>query len=71
MKQHAWAQIEIKRTSDVHDRFIIIDESYCFHLGASIKDAGGKVFMISEIEGEAIRNAVMRQLGTIWQTASV
>lgn len=70
MKQHAWADIEVKRTSDVHDRFIIIDDTQCYHLGASIKDAGGKVFMISEIKGEAIRKAVISQLNATWAAAN-
>ena len=41
--------LEICKTIDFHDRFIIIDDLRCWHLGASLKDAGRKTFMISEI----------------------
>ena len=44
--------ISEKSTRDFHDRFIIVDESEVYHIGASIKDAGKKVFMINKVEDE-------------------
>ena len=35
-------------TSKVHDRYIIIDKIKLYHIGASIKDLGKKIFSISE-----------------------
>ncbi len=35
-----------------HDRFIILDKNTCYHIGASIKDAGAKSFAISRIKDE-------------------
>lgn len=41
-KQFPQFALEARKTADFHDRFIIIDDSRCWHIGASIKDAGGK-----------------------------
>jgi prophage antirepressor-like protein len=41
--------IAIKRISGVHDRFLIIDENV-YHIGASIKDLGKKLFGFSKME---------------------
>jgi hypothetical protein len=46
--QHGNA-IEVRTTSNYHDRFIIEDAQRCWHIGASIKDAGNKTFAFSEL----------------------
>jgi hypothetical protein len=43
-----YSPIAIKRVSGIHDRFLIIDEKV-YHIGASIKDLGKKLFAFSEI----------------------
>ncbi len=40
--------IEIKVLSSFHDRFLIIDDTV-YHIGASIKDLGKKVFAFSKM----------------------
>ena len=42
--------IEIKQFSDSHDRFIIIDHSELYHIGASLKDLGKKWFAFSRMD---------------------
>lgn len=44
-----YAPIEIKYVSDIHDRFLIIDDTL-YHIGASIKDLGKKLFAFSKME---------------------
>ena len=44
-----YAPIEIKYVTDIHDRFLIIDETL-YHIGASIKDLGKKLFAFSKME---------------------
>lgn len=39
----------VKRMTDFHDRFLILDDAAGYHIGASIKDAGRKCFGITEI----------------------
>jgi len=55
--------IEIKTTQDFHDRFLVIDNKEYYHLGASIKDAGNKVFMYTKISDpifyKSIDNIIM------------
>ena len=65
-KQFPQFAIEARKTSDFHDRFIIIDDSHCWHIGASIKDAGGKTFMISELEDTTNRAALKQAFGASW-----
>jgi hypothetical protein len=42
--------IEIKQFSNAHDRFIIIDRTELYHLGASLKDLGKKWFAFSRMD---------------------
>ena len=41
--------LQIKYTNAFHDRFIIIDNKELYHLGASLKDLGKKVFAINKL----------------------
>ena len=45
-----YPSLEIKYTNIFHDRFIIIDSKELYHLGASLKDLGKKVFGITKID---------------------
>lgn len=40
-------------TEEFHDRFLIIDRTLVYHVGASLKDAGKKCFAINRIEDRA------------------
>ena len=42
--------ISIKTNKKFHDRFLIIDNEEVYHIGASLKDLGKKVFAFSKIE---------------------
>ena len=42
--------IEIKAFTKAHDRFLIIDEKDVYHIGASLKDLGKKLFAFSKME---------------------
>lgn len=41
--------LEVKIVKNFHDRFIIIDEKDIYHIGASLKDLGKKVFAFSKL----------------------
>ncbi|ANI89745.1 DNA-binding protein [Arachidicoccus ginsenosidimutans] len=47
--------IEIKIFSDAHDRFLIIDQTELYHIGASLKDLGKKWFAFSRMDIEVSR----------------
>jgi len=47
--------IEIEFFSDAHDRFLIIDNTELYHIGASLKDLGKKWFAFSRMDIEVGR----------------
>ena len=44
-----YAPIEVRTADRIHDRFLIIDDML-YHIGASIKDLGKKLFAFSKLE---------------------
>lgn len=44
-----YSHLNVRKTSVFHDRFLIIDGTKGYHIGASIKDAGKKCFGINKI----------------------
>lgn len=53
--------LSIVRTTDFHDRFLVIDRKAVYHIGASLKDAGKKTFAITQIDDdEIVRNLLNR-----------
>lgn len=52
-----YPQIDVEERTDIHDRFLIIDDTV-YHIGASLKDLGKKLFAFSKlgISPEIIQN---------------
>ena len=48
-----YPKVEIKTFTKSHDRFLIIDKTIVYHIGASLKDLGKKWFAFSKIELDA------------------
>ena len=44
-----YSAIEIQTVKDIHDGFVIIDNENVFHIGASLKDLGKKLFAFSKL----------------------
>jgi hypothetical protein len=53
-QQFTAAELEVRITQDFHDRFVVIDETQYYHVGASIKDAGKRAFLISRLQDESV-----------------
>lgn len=66
--QYRDATLEVHTTKEFHDRFIVLDDSVCWHIGCSIKDASGKAFMLSKIEDEGNRAALLKQIAESWNS---
>lgn len=49
-----YGNFEAKELSTSHDRFLIIDRSELYHIGASLKDLGKKWFAFSKMEGNML-----------------
>ena len=64
--QQQCGPIEVRTTSALHDRFLVIDGSKCVHIGHSIKDLGNKVCMCSTITDPGMVTAVLDVLEKHW-----
>ena len=42
--------LDVKEIKKTHDRFLIIDEKTVYHIGASLKDLGKKLFAFSKMD---------------------
>jgi hypothetical protein len=52
---------ELKSFSLSHDRFLIIDDTQVYHLGASLKDLGKKWFAFSKLDAQSV-DSLMNQI---------
>lgn len=64
--QYKDTTLDVHTTKEFHDRFIVLDDSTCWHVGCSIKDAGTKVFMLSKIEDDGNRTSLLKQIAESW-----
>jgi len=60
MFKKQYGELIIKYTDKVHDRYIIIDKQKLYHLGASIKDLGKRIFSINELHQDNIEGLLAR-----------
>ena len=60
-----YPSLEKKYTNIFHDRFIILDKKHLYHLGASLKDLGKKVFGITKIEDKNILDGLLNKLNNM------
>jgi len=61
-----YENLQIKTTNNFHDRFLILDDKSFYHIGASIKDAGNKTFMYTQIMDENIMDTIRKKINTEW-----
>ena len=52
--------VTIKEMGKVHDRFLIIDQQHFYNFGASFKDLGKRLFVVSKMEEPAVTEALMK-----------
>lgn len=57
-----YPQLTIRHTTAFHDRFLILDDTEGYFVGASLKDAGKKSFAISHIADEESVKAILTRL---------
>lgn len=57
--------LTVKKTQVFHDRFIILDGTVVYHIGASIKDAGKKCFGVSLINDSGVVEDLLNRLKNI------
>jgi hypothetical protein len=69
-KQYANIGVEVRRSREFHDRFLILDAVTCYHVGASLKDAGTRAFMISRVRDAANVQALTKEQERAWREAT-
>lgn len=57
-----YEELTVKINTDFHDRFLIIDKTEVYHIGASIKDAGKKSFGITKIEDKDLVKSLVNKV---------
>ena len=68
--QYPGVTVEVRKPGkDFHDRFIVIDGKECVHLGASIKDAGVKGFMLNRVEDAENLKKLLDEIEASWNSA--
>ena len=60
-----YPSVSIYKTKAFHDRFLILDGSTAYHIGASIKDAGKKCFGITLLSDEKLLKELLKRLESI------
>ena len=55
-----YSNLEVKITKNFHDRFMILDMIDVYHIGASLKDLGNKIFAFSKISIDC--NDILKRL---------
>lgn len=57
-----YPKLSVKTTKDFHNRFLILDKTEVYHIGASIKDAGKKSFGITKIEDKDLIQSLINKV---------
>jgi len=69
-QQFPKSHLEVRTTREFHDRFIVADGSAYYHVGASMKDAGKRAFLISRLEDQPIIDLLKTYISAAWQNAT-
>ena len=56
-----YCNLIIETTNKVHDRFLILDNTEMYHIGASLKDAGRKLFAMDRVKDPGIIRFVLEK----------
>ena len=57
-----YGKVKIIKNDVFHDRYLILDDSICYSLGASLNHLGKRVFSINMIEDKDIINLIVKKL---------
>ena len=55
-----YGNFKLKKFNKSHDRFLIIDQKEIYHLGASLKDLGKKLFAFSLLDTSSVQDLLSR-----------
>jgi hypothetical protein len=57
VKKHneQYLEINVEVFASAHDRFLILDDQDVYHIGASLKDLGKKIFAFSKMDKDVLK----------------
>lgn len=70
LTRHQMALEVRKHARRIHDRFIVVDDSRAYFLGASIKDAGKKLWHLLRVDDRMQLAKLRKFLGSEWDSAA-
>lgn len=59
--------LEIRTSKSFHDRFLILDGTHFYQIGASLKDLGNKTFTFVKLKEPFITDALMNKVNQEWK----
>ena len=62
--------LSMRTSESFHDRFVIVDGRHFYHFGASIKDAGMRVFRLARIDDPSEQKKLMQEFDAAWSSGS-
>ena len=62
--------LAVRHTESFHDRFLVLDDTEAYLVGASLKDAGKKSFGIARLEDQGITSSILQSLNQDEDTES-
>jgi hypothetical protein len=68
--QYPGGIVEVRQSKDFHDRFVVLDDRACIHIGTSINHAGRTAFMVSKLEDETNRSALLAAVKEAWDAGT-
>jgi len=60
-----YGNFDLKQYTTSHDRFLIIDTTEVYHLGASLKDLGKKLFAFSRLDNSSVESIITEIKGLL------
>jgi hypothetical protein len=60
--------LQVRKRSEFHDRFILIDDEACYQIGSSINSLGNKATVVDR-KGDEVRDRVLREFAKTWKDA--
>lgn len=58
---HQYGSISVTNDESFHDRYLILDEKECYHIGTSLNHAGKRVFGVNRIEDKDVIDLLIQK----------
>jgi hypothetical protein len=70
-RERGATSLETRTTNTIHDRYIVVDGTTYYHVGATLKDLGTKLFSFTKKSDAAEIAKIQASLAAAWSSATV